>query len=272
MYIIIPALISNEESSKALQKTIDNIEWKYVKKLILISQGEMPKITLPQSDKFVHEYYDKGLTKWIAIQKGFKYLEGDEMVMLLDGDDPIEKNSFKELMEEISTTRADWMVGKRDEIILYSSDQHGQNSRLYLELFTNTLLILLDELREVYKGNTPDIQSGVYIIRANILKTIDFSDVKSYGGELTIFHQLSMRGVRCESVDIVTNASLQSSYRFKTIVEAIFDFRFFKSRLNEKILRICGELTPAMYPEYFRNLDLEEYRREVANIVALADF
>jgi len=284
MYIIIPALIKNEHSIVLLQRTIDKINLTLVIQIIIVLQGQKLKknnpeyiefnnlktpLILQDKNKFTIINFEKRLSKWKAIEIGRDKLPSNKMmVLLLDADDPIEEKSFINLQKTISKTNADCIIGKRNKIILYADDQKSTHSRVFLELFTNTLLLLNNSRQENLK-EFPDIQSGIFSLKSSYLKGIDFSYIEQYGGELSMYYQLAQKNIHFITVKIKTNASLQSTYKVDEIVDAIFKLPYFKN-INNQIISEAIVKTPSFYFEYFKNINQKEYIKEITKILKLS--
>ncbi|MBI5118392.1 hypothetical protein HZA56_18110 [Candidatus Poribacteria bacterium] len=270
MKIIVPALVTDDESVVLLDRTIRAIPSNSNAELFLVTQGMRP--TLPDYNhlRALHwSHFDTPLKKWGAVREAVASIPIDsEPVMLLDADNSIAADSLQGLCTYCAREEVAFLVGERDRIALGAADQLSPNSRLYLEIFTNTLLlIVLDEVRPE-ATQYPDVQSGLYVVRSDLLHSIDFSGVGNYGGELLLYHDLCRTGVQPKSYPIISVARTRSSYSLRTIIDDTFNLRFFRG-VPSNVVQRAKMIAPTLYSRYLDAATIDHFTSEIDRMLRL---
>ncbi len=267
---IIPALINNEELEHLLDETLSKIPPD--SNLILITQNRKPILSNINYFKRVNWlHFNKPIGKWNAIKEGQNILRKskfhNDRIVLLDADDPIQRDSLVAAYKFCRDMNEDWLIGCRQKIILHADDQLSERSRFYLEVFTNSLLLLqLVPEADLFRICAPDIQSGFYIFKSNVFKNIDLYGSVNYGGELMIFNKLITNKYRFCNFDIQITQARPSNYNISQILSDIFRLNFFMNISNEIIKRAI-ELTPVLYKRYFHREDYLLFKIEINSML-----
>lgn len=269
MHFLIPALITSAESEALLRLTIEHIPAAAEARVIVISQGRQPSLVRPSHIReLLGEHHELPLAKWAAIARARGLLpDGFSQVVLLDADDPVDPASLLAAMPRISLEPESCFIGRRREISLFAADALSADSRFFLEMFSNTLLVQRFHTIAADVYDPPDIQSGFYVLPAPTLKRLTFDYVADYGGELALCYQLWESGLTTRNVDYVAQARQASSYKLKQIYAQIMDLPFFRSVTSAEIAQ-AKDLAPALYRRYFNDRLATSYQSEMVKILA----
>lgn len=269
MYFLIPALITSDESEALLRITMEHIPAVAEARVIVISQGRRPSLVRPDHIReLLGEHHDLPLTKWQAIVRARALLsDGCGQVVLLDADDPVDPASFLAAMPQMSSEPESCFIGCRREISLFAADALSADSRFFLEILSNTLLIQRFRTVVADVDDPPDIQSGFYVLPARRLNQLNFEYVADYGGELALCYQLWESGLTTQNLDYIAQARRASSYKLKQIYAQIMDLPFFRSVTAAEIER-AKNLAPILYRRYFNERLATSYQSEIAKILA----
>ena len=270
MYVLIPALIDSDESEHLLKLTLRHIPSLADSIAVVVSQGRRPSLEKPANIKeLIWQHYETPLTKWSAIVRGARETVSDDQtqVVLLDADDPVEAASFSKAISE-SLLRPDtcW-IGRRSEIALYAADEFSGDSRFFLEMFSNALLLNRDNPPESVLADPPDIQSGFYVLPASEFQLTTFDYVRDYGGELALFHQLLQAGDSVANLDYSPQPRKASAYRVQQILRQVMDLPFFCGATEQEIEE-ARRLAPVLYRRYFSQRQLAAYDNEMLQLLA----
>jgi hypothetical protein len=272
MIAIIPALLRTVEDVRELAATLRSIPADVVRRCVIASKGLQPRLQeAPQGREYVVLHGNVSTTKWESIVRGLQTLgDTSERVLLIDADDPFEAESLREFCLYADSTEADCIVGRRDRVVLVAEDQRTPLTRLFIEVFSNTLLLArLDGLaKESATFRAPDIQSGLYALPANVLRRVGFEKVKTYGGELTLYHTLAASGARIEEKTVTTHEVLESSYLSRDIFDGLFELAFFAD-LTDDDLNFALNEGPRLYAEWIPGAGhASSYREEIKAFLA----
>ena len=269
MHFLIPALINSDESEQLLALTLSHIPIVADSIVVVISQGRRPAIKKPRNIKeLIWQHYDTPLTKWTAISRAREAIAEDgTQVVLLDADDPIESASFLEAITKSRLRPSDCWSGRREEINLFAEDELSSDSRFFLEMFSNTLLLNRAGPPKPVLFDPPDIQSGLYVLPSTTFKRLTFDYVRDYGGELTLFYQLWCDGIGIENLDYRPQPRKASSYRLQQIFDQIMSLPFFRD-ITDKEIDEAKKLAPVRYRRYFDAGRLAAYEGEMRRILA----
>lgn len=266
MIAIVPALLRTPEDVGELTSTLTSIPVDVVSRCVVAWKGLRPELdAAPRGREYTLVEGDMSTTKWGSIEQGLREVEvgSTERVLLIDADDPFEAASLREFCLHAQATTADCVVGRRDRVILVAQDQQTPMTRLYIEVFSNTLL--LAKLGTLTNG--PDIQSGLYALPADLLRGVNLSGVKSYGGELTLYHDLVKSGARVEEKVTRTHEVLESSYLSQDIFRAILELPLFSAVTSEDLQRAVEE-GARLYAEWLPSGGEASYREEIRALLA----
>ncbi|MFZ6757530.1 hypothetical protein ACO0K9_09910 [Undibacterium sp. Ji50W] len=186
--------------------------------------------------------------------------------MLLDADDPVSDSSLLNAIATIKSSQSDYVIGDRRAILLHSEDQVSSYSRIYVEIFSNTLLqVTLQKQWPIFKHG-PDIQSGFYIISGRARRSLCLDYVKDYGGELALYYELTMAGFSPSTMCIESNKATSSSYLIHTIVRSIASLPFFQS-VSQEQLAISLRLAPELYARYLPPGEQQQFFSELIPVL-----
>jgi len=268
--VIIPALLRSPDDQFLLEQTVRRIPWQRDDELVLVSQGQKPSARLQTAaPRLRWTHFDTPRTKWGAIDIARKQVSSiASKIVLLDADDPIAEDSLRHIWKRIEGDDFDLLIGERTQITLRAKDELSPRSRAYIEIFSNALLLLL--LGDLYSEakSYPDIQSGFYVIRREILEIIELEYIGAYGGELNLYYELAKRHGRIERASIETRPSVVSSYDLKRIINDIFRLPFLADASPNDV-EAAKAVAPLMYARYLERGEEPAYRREIETVLAL---
>ncbi len=268
--VIIPALLRSPDDRLLLEQTVQRIPWQSDDELVLVTQGQKPSAWLQTvAPRLRWTHFDTPRTKWGAIDVARKQVSSiTSKVVLLDADDPIAEDSLRHIWKRIEGDDFDLLIGERTQIALRATDELSPRSRVYVEIFSNALLLLL--LGDLYSEakSYPDIQSGFYVIRREILEMVELEYVGAYGGELALYYQLAKMHSRIERASIETRPSAVSSYDLKRIINDIFRLPFLAGA-GTNVVESAKAVAPLMYARYLERGEEPAYRREIETVLAL---
>lgn len=270
MYVLIPALINSEESESLLKLTLRHIPISAESVAVVVSQGRRPNLEKPANIKeLIWKHYETPLTKWSAIVRARQVVPDNQtQVVLLDADDPIEPASFAKAISKCLLRPAICWIGRRSEIALHAADEFSGNSRFFIEMFSNTLLLNRVNPSSPVIDDPPDMQSGFYVLPALQFGQMTFKYVRDYGGELALCYQLLMKGALLENLDYLPQPRMSSSYRVQQILRQVFDLPFFGG-LAENEIEEARTIAPVRYRRYFNQQRLAAYDHEIKHLLAL---
>ncbi len=252
MITIIPALLRNENDNHLLQETLRCASVFSPHEFILITQGNKPEdIKIPGLTNYRFVHFNKPLSKWGAIRHGIEQVKDqNEKVVLLDGDNPFEKDSLTKAYAKWSSSNAQCLLGKRNKIVLKAKDQLSDATRVILEIITNTLFLLRHHHKKsVILPPAPDIQNCLYMIESDLLKKLDFDKIGSYGGEMFLFNYLLSNGVSVQNVPITPLMRESSNYSAKEIIMNLAALPFFKG-VGSAEIDCAIKSAPYVYRDY----------------------
>jgi hypothetical protein len=265
MIAIIPALLRTAADVAELAATLRSIPADVVGQCVIASKGLQPRLDeVPRDREYVVLHSEVSTTKWQSIAQGIQTLpDTSDRVLLIDADDPFEAGSLRDFCLHADSSEANLVVGRRDRVILVAEDQRTPQTRLFIEVFSNTLLLArLGRLHEQGAAVAAhDIQSGLYASPANVLRRVSFDAVKMYGGELTLYHTLAAAGAKIDERTVTAHEVLQSSYLSREIFSGLFGLPFF-AHLTDDELNLALSEGPRLYAEWMPG-GAAGYREEI---------
>ena len=263
MYALIPALLRELEAEARLHRTLSRLAPEIT--LVLVTQGDY--LTRPLPARFrglIHRHSDVPLGKWPAVRLGLNSIprDSDSPLLLIDGDDPVAADSIR-AMVSAADSGVDFAIGDRDRIQLHAAGTTEPEARTFLEVFTNTLLLLT--LGGAIRKIGPDIQSGLYVLSERARRLLSLEYVRDYGGELSLFFELSRAGFEYSTVPVTTNPATPSSYSVQKIIQSIARLPFTSGVSSDQMDRAL-ELAPTLYARY---LPVEHRSRFTSAVSAL---
>jgi len=160
------------------------------------------------------------------------------------------------------SSNADYVVGDRSMILLHADDQLSPQSRVFVEIFSNTLLLLILQTQRPIPNAGSDIQSGLYIISGRARQALSLDYVRDYGGELALYYELASAGFVPSVLGIEANNATPSSYSIEKIVRSIAALPFFQSVSREQFSEAL-QLAPKLYARFLRQSTKEQFQLEI---------
>lgn len=268
--VIIPALLRSENDHLLLEHTIRKVPWRPQDELILVTQVQRAAERIRSYAPHLHwTHFDNPLTKWKAIDLARAYVPPEsDFIVLLDADDPLSRESLHDALRVAEGSGFDLLLGQRTQIALRASDELSPRSRLYLEIFSNALLLLRLGGMHSTRTSCPDIQSGFYLVGRKWFESLQLDYIGAYGGELALYYQLANASCRIVQAPIQARASAISSYNLERIVTDIFALPFFAGVTDTEI-ETAQCRAPQMYACYLNQADESDFDREIVKILAL---
>jgi len=266
MFVVVPAFLKDPAGEERLRRTLSRFPSASSPVLVLVTQGrQFVGPSLPRSGTIIHEHFDNPIGKWAAIRRGLSLIPSgnDGPVLLLDGDDPITDASMADVFAAASL-RPDFLIGDRKEILLQADDQSSPQSRIFVEIFSNTLLLLILDSAQRTSTLAPDIQSGLYLLSDRARRAIRLEYVHDYGGELALYYELINAGFRSSNLSIEINQATPSAYSIDKILRSIARLPFFKSISSEKLLQAL-ELAPNVYARFLEPNSQSSFEAEMSS-------
>jgi len=267
MIAIIPALLNTSDDVARLATTLGKLPHARVKECVIVAQGLNPDIRRSlDSPSFTVLHRATSLTKWGAIALARSAIASDaDNVLLVDADDPFDAASLEHFCEEAAASSSDCLIGRRNRITLFAEDEKSPHTRLFIEVFSNSLLLArLGVLPSTTQG--PDIQSGLYALSNLAFKRIRFDFVRAYGGELALYYQLATSGARVTETPVYPNHVRASSYRVKEILRNILRLPFF-SDLTDCEIEAALTVGPSIYSELIPGSARRSYAKELRELL-----
>ena len=265
MFALIPALLRDAQAEQSLLRTLSRFPPNMPAALVLVTQGRQFSVpSLVGIRAVTHKHFDRPIGKWSAIRHGLSLIPSniDDPVLLLDADDPIADASMVSAFEAAALLHPDFMIGERKTILLHADDQLGPQSRVFVEIFSNTLLLLTLQVLRPIPDKGPDIQSGLYLLSGRARRAISLEYVTDYGGELALYYELANAGLAPSSLAIETNKVTPSSYSVENIVRSIAALPFFRPVSRDRLLEAL-HLAPRLYARYLVQGSEEQFRHEI---------
>lgn len=269
MFALVPALLKDADSERRLMRTLSRFPANADATLVLITQGNRPTVpSLPGIRAVKHEHFDSAVGKWPAVAHGLSMItpRAADAVIVLDGDDPITDASAARAFARARSLQSGYVIGDRRAILLRADDQLSSQSRIFVEIFSNTLLLLTLHARRQIPSVGPDIQSGLCILSARARDALSVDYVMGYGGELALYYELTRAGYTPSSIEIEINEATPSSYSIETIVAGIANLPFFQLVSTERLLEAL-DLAPSLYSRYLRNGDEKRFPQEIGSVM-----
>ena len=265
MIAIIPALLRSQSDVEALTRTLAAIPADIVNRCVIAGQGLPPVLASRPSREYVVLQREAPSTKWGAITRVLQEVgTGGERVLLIDADDPFEATSLRDFCLHGAASKLDCVIGRRNHIALTAQDQRSTHSRSFIEIFSNTLLLIrLGLLAGTRTG--PDIQSGLYVLSSEALCSANFDHVGPYGGELTLYHHVIVSGGDVEEKSVRANPAQKSSYLAREIIRQTLELPFLAVPSEQEIDLALRE-GPRVYAELMPGSD-ELYRHEMRDLL-----
>jgi len=269
MFILIPALLRDSESEHRLLRTLSRFPSGVPATLVLVTQGNRIAVSAGRGiSAVIHEHFDDAIGKWTAIRYGLSRIprSADAPVLLLDADDPITDASVETMFAMLQADRNAFVIGDRNTILLHADDQLSPQTRAFVEIFSNTLLLLTLRSRRSIPLVGPDIQSGAYVLSGAARRALSLEYIGDYGGELALYHELVTAGFEPAVVEIEPNKTNPSSYSVDKIVGSIAALPFFRSASPERMLEAVN-LSPRIYGRFLRQSAVDQFRLELSRVL-----
>lgn len=264
MKIIIPALLKDEHGKTLLIDTLRSATSFSSNEVILITQGlQLGSEEVSEFEKLKILHSDIPLSKWGAIKRGIEEIkEEHEKVILLDADDPFDRQSLVNVFDVWSQSNSYCLLGKRKEILLNSADQLSQATRVVLEIVFNTLLLSRYPSENIILlPPSPDIQNCLYMFDVSVVRQMDFNAIENYGGEMFLFNYLIEEGVAINNVPVLSVSRNSSNYSISEIVNNLAKLPFLRGTSIEE-MDCAIRMAPIVYREYFDGIVVERYGAE----------
>lgn len=269
MIVIVPALITDDESEELLVRTLSRFPPEAAITLALVTQGkslELPPI--PGIRSLAQTSFPRPIGKWAAVRAGFELVADQKRdpVMLLDADDPVSTRSLMNAIRFAESDHFEYVIGERTSISLSADDQRSPFTRLFVEAFSNTLLLVVLGGPCPLLQRGPDVQSGFYLLSSRAREALTLDYVADYGGELAMFFELVSRGYSFGTLDIESNKPARSSYLVSAILRSIAGLPFFRDA-SQKQLTHALTLAPRLYARYFESEMDRQFAEEMQPLV-----
>jgi hypothetical protein len=267
--VVIPAYLHDRESVDKLYLTLQTIPSDLPATLIVAVQYEnenwRQKIPEHKKHHTVTIESKKRLGKWRAISLGFSKLLGSESwIATLDGDASYRGEDISKLAHVIVAEQAHHVIGKRDVVLLRSRDDRSVNTRLYLEAYFNSLLLLILNSGKSSQYSGFDIQSGFQVFSMERVKQIRGMAFPFYGGEALLFYSSVKGGYSIRAVDVKILNQTMSTYSVEDMISNMFSLDFISSCQTD-VFRNAVDAAISMYSNWIK--DSADFRSEIDTLV-----
>jgi hypothetical protein len=268
LHILIPAYLRTDAQQALLRATLASLPAGIDLQVVVLAQGRRPELnSIPVAHGLRVAHHPTALTKWGAVALGLDGLDESAPVMILDGDLPVTPESVRRFVGAAGGSTADIVVGARSDILLEAPDEVSEDSRLFVELVTNTMLLLLAAPDVTEDTPAPDMQGGLILVSPRLRRTVDFRGVGRYGAELEMFDRIFRRGLTIDMVAVDPTPRQPSSLRIATIIEDVVALPCFR-RLNDAVVEAAGRRTPTLYGRYLRGARRRRWDHEIGAVMA----
>lgn len=266
--VIIPALLRNQDAINRLRETITSVPVDPNCTPIAVVQGDEEYLhrysaNRAQRDHILVRVEPHG--KWEAVRCGLRHVaETQQWVAVFDGDAAYGGADLAELVNLLIRQDCCHVIAQRRLPMLTSSDERSTHTRIFVEAYFNTLILLSlgEEAVERYRGL--DIQCGLQGFKPHWLRSIITKPMPFYGGEALLFYKSAKSGVTVATVPVRQRERRPSSYTVDRIVAQLLQLDFIKAVSIEQF-RLALELAGTCYPEWIR--DPAQFRSEMQQLV-----
>ena len=183
--IVVPTL----DEEEAIGRVIDELRGCGFDNILVVDGHSKDRTAEIAREKGAKVVYQEGKGKTNAIKTALKYIE-TTYVLVMDGDFTYPAHEIPKFLEFGSNGKVDQVIGVRVK---------GRENITLLNRFGNRMLTALFNL--IFGSGLKDVCSGMYIIRTDFLREVEFSS-KGFGVEVEIAATVVSRGGNIREVPI----------------------------------------------------------------------
>ena len=266
--VIIPALLRNHHSIIRLQEAIISVPADLNCSLIVVVQGDEKALHRYSANRALRDHVlvqAEPRGKWEAVVCGLRHVaETQQWVVVFDGDAAFDGGELRGLINLLIWQDVHHVIGQRQLPSLTSRDQRSAHTRIFLEAYFNTLILLSlgEEAIERYRGL--DVQCGLQGFKLNWLRSIMKHPMPFYGGEAILFYESAKVGVPAATVSVRQRQQRSSSYTVEQVVAQLLQLDFIKEVSTDKF-ELALELAITCYAHWIT--DCSRFRSEIQQLV-----
>jgi glycosyltransferase involved in cell wall biosynthesis len=262
--VIIPIYMQQMASLHRLESVLDTLP-SIASSVIVVAQAKSDILALfrsfAESRGITVREFSKRIGKWPAFAAGLKLLSGEEdWIVVFDGDGAFPGTVLPSLVAPIVEGIADHVIGQRDLVRLSARDQVTSDSRLYIEAFFNTVVLVLLGIADAPAFRCFDIQSGLHAFSAARCKNISLGQLPFYGGELFLFMETMYSGGRIIPVPVTTQENPPSGYLLAEVITNLLALDWLAATPDHVFIEALN-VAPDLYKPWIR--DATSFRREI---------
>jgi hypothetical protein len=266
--VIVPSLLTDVKSVTDLRETISEIPESLDCQVLAVIQGKTAdrRLYLDKPSRRTHAVVQSEPTgKWPAIWHGLDHIDATvEWVAVFDGDAAFGADGLLAIVELLAAQNAHHAVGQRDVPKLFSADDISSNTRIFVEAYFNTLILLSLGPQALDRYHGFDIQCGLQGFKSSWLRALARTPMPFYGGEALLFRESVQAGIQVASTAVTNLGRSQSTYRTREIVSQLLNLDFIKA-IPYETFKAAAELAPSTYANWA--LDRVDFRREIEQLV-----
>lgn len=266
--VIIPALLTNRQSIARLRETILGLPESFQCQILTVAQGNAQALRQYVGNPISRKQtliQAEPLGKWPAVRRALLQVEDNvDWVIVLDGDAAFGGDDVRKLAEILAREGVYHAVGQRHLPELSSADEISSSSRVFVEAYFNTVVLLTlgNQALNRYRGF--DIQCGLQGFDSSWLRSIIRDPMPLYGGEAVLFYESVKRGTLVASFGVSQSARSLSTYRVEQIVAHLLDLDFIKETPSGTF-QAAVHLTLSVYDKWIT--DESQFCQEIEQLV-----
>ncbi len=266
--VIVPCVLNDVESITNLNATIsevpENLNWQVV--AVIQGDAQIRQLCLHNRASRNHTIVEaEPIGKWPAIWLGLNHVNAEaQWIAVFDGDAAFSAQGLSAVISPVANNNAQHVVGQRDIPMLSSVDDLSSNTRIFIEAYFNTLVLLSlgQPCLTRYRGF--DIQCGLQGFESSWLRTLARTPMPLYRGEALLFHKSIEAGVAVAPATVTQRMKSQSSYRTHQIVAELLGLDFVAG-ISTETFESAVEAAANTYDKWI--LDRIAFRFEIEELV-----
>ena len=267
--VIVPAYVDSRKTADTLQIVVASVARLVSADAVVILQANNKSRFIDcvrstsRGGLRVLKYHRK-LGKWPAVAEGIRACGSNAgWIAVFDAD-----GSY-DCADLIDASRLVWegashVVGRRSRPVLRAADQSSGNTRVYIEAYLNTLLLLSLGPDALHRYAGFDIQCGFQAFSNARAHEMLRGRLPFFGGELLEFERSVRAGDAVRSCDVQILGNPPSCHSVAEIIDSILSIRSFRS-IATSLYQHALVVSERMYPEWID--DPFQFRQEISELL-----